>query len=372
MRRVLWPFGLVVAFGLGLAAGIVPRHWPSVAPSREVEQSRAAEGRLQAQVSTLQARLRATEARLADQQSPRMGYAAASKGTGQGLDGRQRYRAQPGVEPDEQGRQGRLARGGAAPRGGVQDGVASAGDVARAAVPAPSVDAALERLYRYLGETSQPGGASRWQRAREVADDLRAMGDAGAEAILRALAGGTSSEERRAAAQLAGDLQIAQALPLLQDILDRDADVLLRRAAALGIRRLETPDTIPVMQALLANPAEDRFVRMSAALGLAQLGNPLGVTGLAQIFEESTVDGRGREMAFRALSSLNDERSLPFMRQLLTSGVEVSYRLQAINFLTAQGDRQALVPLQLLMQSPTEQPSIREAAARAYATIARR
>ena len=62
-------------------------------------------------------------------------------------------------------------------------------------------------------------------------------------------------------------------------------------------------------------PGEDRFVRLSAAYGLAQLGKPHGVTGLVQIFDEATADGRGREVAFRTLASLNDERPLSFMRR---------------------------------------------------------
>jgi HEAT repeat protein len=96
------------------------------------------------------------------------------------------------------------------------------------------------------------------------------------------------------------------------------------------------------MERILINPDEDRLVRLGAAYGLAESGRPLGVNGLSQIFEESTADGRGRDMAFRALASLKDERSLPFMRQLVTSPVEPGYRLQAIQYLTKQGDRQAL------------------------------
>ena len=191
------------------------------------------------------------------------------------------------------------------------------------------------------------------------------MGDAGTQALARVLASGSSSEERRTAAQLLGEMQDPRALPLLQDVLDRDGDVLLRRTAAGALRRLESPDTIPVLNTLLANPTDDRFVRMSAAYGLAQMGQPQGVNGLMQIFDEANADGRGRDMAFRALNSLNDERSLPFMRQVAASGGELSYRLQAIKFLTAQGDQQSLPALQQIMQSPTEQPSIRDAASQA-------
>ena len=57
MRRLLWPLGLVLAFGLGLAAGGWPVHGPFTA--QEVAQLRASESRLQARVSTLEARLHA-------------------------------------------------------------------------------------------------------------------------------------------------------------------------------------------------------------------------------------------------------------------------------------------------------------------------
>jgi hypothetical protein len=95
----------------------------------------------------------------------------------------------------------------------------------------------------------------------------------------------------------------------------------------------------------------------------------VGVNGLAQIFNESAADGRGRELAFRAMTNLNDDRPLPFMRQLITSDAEPAYRLRAIKYLTAQGDGQALGALQVVMRSPNEQASIRDAAAQAYRSL---
>ena len=230
----------------------------------------------------------------------------------------------------------------------------------------------MERFNRYLEEMKAAGWQVRWPRLREVASDLQAMGDAGAQALLRSLTGGATSDERRAAAQLVGELQMAQALPYLQSILENDNDVLLRRAAASALRRLDTPDAAPTMQAIMANPDEDRFVRLSAAFGLAQLGNAQGIVGLEHIFNEAAGDGRGRDMAFRAMNSLNDGRLLPFMRQIVTSNVELPYRLQAIRYVGLQGDGQALGALQQVMQSATEQPSIRDAAAQAHAMIAGR
>jgi hypothetical protein len=365
MQHFLWPLGVVVAFGLGVAMAGVARDALSTAPAADHPQ--AVVRRLQEQVSTLQARLRVSEASLAGQRSATTGHAAASLGPQPAEAARQAGSVEGAPRP------GRSARRGGSPQGDPQDDLSSPGRAVRsAAVSAPTVDGALDRFYRYLGEVSGPGGPARWQQAREVAADLRAMGDAGMEALARVLANGTTSDERRAAAQLLGELQDPRALPLLRDILDKDSDVLLRRAAAAGLRRLETPETVPVLEALLANAGEDRFVRMSAAYGLAQLGRLQGVNGLTQIFDESNLDGRGRDMAFRALRSLDDDRSLPFMRQVMSSGDELSYRLQAIRFLEAHGDRQSLVALERIMQSPTEQASIRDAASRAHAAIARR
>jgi len=353
MRLLLWALPPLLAFGLGLAAAWVPRQ-PSPTSS-EVEQLRASERRLQMQVSTLQARLRAREARNAVP-PPTMSAQAPEAPPAQ-------EKVAPAPDVDA-----RAVRAGAArPEPAAERSAPATG--APAARPA-TVEAALERFYRYLEDTSASGAAGRRQKLQQLADDLRRMGNAGHEALLRVLAGGTSMEERRTAAQLLSDMQVPQALPLLQDILDREGDLLLRRAAASGLRRLHMPETIPTLEALLANPAEDRFVRLSAAAGLAQMGKAQGVTGLEQLFDESTMDGRGREAAFRAVMALNDERALPFMRRIVTSDAEVSYRIQAIRFLTGKADREALSSLQQVMHSPTEQRSVKEAAAQAYAVIA--
>jgi hypothetical protein len=235
-----------------------------------------------------------------------------------------------------------------------------------------TLEAALDRFYKYLEATSAGNageGRERWQRARQLVEDLRAMGDVGSQALMSVLAGGTDSDERRAAARLLGQLQVPQSLSLLKDVIEKDDDVLLRRAAAGGLRQLQTPESVPVMERILANPNEDRFVRLSMAYGLAEAGQAQGVNGLTQIFAESTADWRGRDMAFRALAALDDNRALPFMRQVLASQTEPTYRLRAIRYLTVQGDQQSLGTLQAVMNSPNEQPSIRDAAAHAYRTI---
>lgn len=359
MGRLVWPLALVATFVVGLAVGSVIRQGQSAAQDKTVS-------RLQQQVSTLQARLRARDNAPGQQPGSTAPADSPHGSPGAGTRPSDRFAAavmEDLAVPDRAGRRG----GAAQPRSDP----ASSRPESRVAA-AQTVEAALERFYQYLEAMNGPEGRERWQRMRELVEDLKGMGDAGGKALMQVLASGSDSDERRAAARLLGTLQIPEALPLLRDIIQKDDDLLLRRAAAAGLRQLQTSDAVPAMERILATPGEDRFVRLSAAYGLAESGKPLGVSGLAQIFEESTADGRGRALAFRALTSLNDERPLPFMRRLVTSEAEPAYRLQAIRYVTAQGDRQALGALQVVMQSTNEQPSIRDAAAQAYRALSGR
>jgi hypothetical protein len=356
MRRFLWPAVLVVTFLGGWAAAGVT-HYTSWAPS-EVSELRETVSRQQQQVATLQARLHARESLASAKSSAAESVPPAASRTSDVMNARV-----TGPRATGEGRS--AADAAAATR------APSSTSKATPATP-QTIEAALDRFYKYLEATSAANtgeGRERWQRARQLVEDLRGMGDVGAQALMSVLSGGTDSDERRAAARLLGQLQVPQSLPMLKDIVEKDDDLLLRRAAASGIRQLQTPESVPVMERILANPNEDRFVRLSAAYGLAEAGQAQGVAGLTQIFVESTADGRGRDMAFRALAALDDNRALPFMRSVVASQSEPTYRLRAIRYLTAQGDQQSLATLQVLMNSPSEQPSIRDAAAQAYRVI---
>jgi HEAT repeat protein len=361
MERALWPLVLVATFALGLTAGRAIWRESAGAPPEIV-------ARLQQQISTLQARLRVKDTAPTAPGSEAPAPAEPRPGAFDTAT-RSADRVARVAVVDELAASERAARGGGAPQ---PQGQPAPSRAAVAAGSPPTVEAALDRFYQYLEALRAPEGRERGQRLRELINELRDMGEAGGKALMQVLTAGSDSDERRAAARLLGSLQIPEALPLLRDVIQRDDDVLLRRAAASGLRQLQTPESVPVMERIVTNSGEDRFVRLSAAYGLAESGKPLGVSGLAQIFEEASGDGRGRAMAFRALSSLNDERPLPFMRQVLTSDAEPGYRLQAIRYVTAQGDRQALPALQAVMQSTTEQASVRDAAAQAYRTLAGR
>ena len=358
MRRLMWPLAVVVAFAAGWGIGGVAG---TTFTAREAARQTTPETEhLRQQVATLQARLHTRE----DAGEAGRPPASVRAGVPPSRATAEDERALTAAMREERLVNEMRARGGGTPgdRGVVRSGSAAP----------PTVEAALDRFHKYLETTRATEGRERWQRARELVEELRAMGDVSGKALMQVLAAGSDSDERRAAARLLGTLQVPQSLALLKEIAERDDDVLLRRAAAMGLRQLQTPESLPVLEHILANGADDRFVRLSAAYGLAEAGRPVGVTGLAHIFQEASVDGRGRELAFRALTSLRDERPLPFMRQVATSDAEPAYRLRAIQYLTAHGDRQALPALRVLMQSSAEQASIRDAAASAYRTLSAR
>lgn len=356
MERVFWSLAVVAAFVVGSVAG------GSALRDRPPETVQ----RLRDQVTALQARLDARD----DEVAPRRDTSSApgaSSWSDLRAEGPPGHRVLSAVLTNES-----APANSAAPRDAIAppwDRVVAGQSPRGAGSVAPGVDTALARFRSYMEATSGGEGREQWRRARELVNELRAMGEPAANALMQVLASGQDSDERRAAARLLGTLQIPQSLPLLRDIIDRDDDLLLRRAAAAGLRQLQTPEALPVMERIVGNLGEDRFVRLSAAAGLADAGRPLGVNALTHIFDESTADGRGRDLAFRALTALNDERPLPFMRQLVTAQAEPGYRLRAIKYVTAQGDVQALGALQAVMSSSREQPSIRDAAAQAYTTL---
>ena len=358
MSRLLWPLSVVVALCLGWASAGVTTKSPT---ARDVE-------RLTQQVTTLQSRLRVAEESAAAI-TPASMIAGERPARQPATNGDRSHSVAAQEERLVQESLARAAVTERARRGQAQgDSPSAKSDSQSKQGPPPTVQAVLDKFYKYLDAT-KTSERDRWQKGRELVDEMRGMGDVAGQALMHVLTAGNDTDERRVAARMLGALHVPQSLPLLRDIVENEGDVLLRRAAAAGLRQLQTPDSLPVLERLLANTTEDRFVRLSAAQGLADSGRPFGVAGLTQIFEEAATDGRGRDMAFRALSGLNDERPLPFMRQLVGSQAEPGYRLLAIRYVTAKGDRLALPTLQAVMQSPTEQPSVRDAAAQAYRSL---
>ena len=351
MARILWITGVVVAFGVGLAAEV---NWPR--PTfQESHAQHDLVADLQQQIATLKAHRQHQDDELAMLRS-RLQTPAIPTTLSQAVVRSPTAMTSQSSPPS----------------------TPSVATATEAPTDAPVTDepahssgetAALASFYQYLEDTEGLSRSEWRQRARALVAELREMGEPAVTALLQVLEEGVDSRERQAAARLLGALQDLRAIPALQTVLEQESDIAMRRAAARGLRLLQAPEAIPALETLLANPQDDRFVRMSAAYGLAQLGDQRGVLGLVSLFDEAEVDGRGRSLAFQALTTLNDTAALPFMRSLATSQEDVSYRLRAIRFLADQGDREALPLLQEIAESSAEQTSIRDAAGQAYVTI---
>lgn len=226
------------------------------------------------------------------------------------------------------------------------------------------VQQAQADLHDYLERTENLGVGARMRQSRRLLEALRERGDAGTLALLRTLEEGTTSRERQVAAALLGGMDdVEVALPVLNEIIASETDVMVRRGAARGLRIMDSHEAVPALSALAENTAEDRFVRYNAALGLARLSEPAGVDHLVGIYNEATnTDGTGRYIAFRALTRLDDPAALPAMRVAVVPGNGLSYRVGALKFMARHGTTEDLPLVQSALDDPSKQPALLDAA----------
>src|SRR5215468_3630971 len=149
MQRLLWPLGLAVAFGAGVAVGGLPRHGHVAAPDVE---------RLEKQLSVLQARLRARDNTAAHQTRAAAGAPVLAEP--EDYEGRRRGRFNSVIAADDFGARPRAERADRATADSAPLST-SPGRVPTAPGSPATVDAALERIYRYLDEAAGARGASR-------------------------------------------------------------------------------------------------------------------------------------------------------------------------------------------------------------------
>jgi uncharacterized coiled-coil protein SlyX len=214
MGRLTWTVVLLVTFFAGWAIASVGRKATSSSPTTDQQ---ATITRLQQQVETLQARIRAREDLVG---------ARASRDTAS------RFATTPGMTDRETA--AGAGRTGRAEQSATAD--AASPVVAHKTASAATVQAALDRFYKYLEATGPGGGRERWRQARELVDELKAMGAPAGQALMQVLATGNDSDERRAggaAPRAAADRQRAAAAAGRH----RQGQ---RRAAAPG-RRLRAP-----------------------------------------------------------------------------------------------------------------------------------
>jgi HEAT repeat protein len=113
---------------------------------------------------------------------------------------------------------------------------------------------------------------------------LRRLGDArGGEHLCARIAEG--SDDAPIAAEWAGRLGVAEAIPALEETAGREGDQ-ARGAALRALGRLQAPGAEERLLALLRSPEEAEDLRMDAAEGLAELGSPQALEALEKVSGE--------------------------------------------------------------------------------------
>src|SRR5262249_32722371 len=179
MPRFLLAVGVIVVFGVGLAAGSALRDRDSASqPGDDVQTTMT---RLRYEISTLQTQIKDKDATIASlRERMRNGRNSLT------------FRSDPWMdtlEPSASASAGDRSRSRAAPRAERQ------ARESRVAPPPPTVEAATQQFRRYVAETSRGAGPGRWAQTRELLDELRAMGSVGTQALMNVLAGNGNSDE---------------------------------------------------------------------------------------------------------------------------------------------------------------------------------
>jgi HEAT repeat protein len=110
---------------------------------------------------------------------------------------------------------------------------------------------------------------------------LRRLGDArGSDHLCARIAEG--SDDAPIAAEWAGRLGVAEAIPALEEAAGREGDP-ARGAALRALGRLQAPGAEDRLLALLRSPEEAEDLRMDAAEGLAEVGSPQALDALSAL-----------------------------------------------------------------------------------------
>jgi len=151
-----------------------------------------------------------------------------------------------------------------------------------------------------------------------------------------------TAQDRYYAAQTLGALGDKRAVPVLMEHL-RDEEIHYTAATALG--KIGDRSAVPALKGMLNHENPDG--RMWAAFGLAELGDPAGISALADILLEAPSWIRRRHAA-DALGRFGDSRAVPvLLRAIGDESPDVV--VVAIHALGKLGDKSALPRLEELL-----------------------
>ena len=174
------------------------------------------------------------------------------------------------------------------------------------------------------------------------------------EEVEAAMLHGLSSHEaavRVACAGSLGRLRSQRATAALLGALKAEQNYHVRSACVEALGCIGERSAVPVLKARLAQKDEVEFVKSSAALALARMGDPAGRAHLIRDLESS--EPGMQVMGLLGLSQLNE----PFLAGYLSTGLESPYEevwTTAVYLLPRLGPLAALPVLRTRLDSPSE------------------
>lgn len=204
--------------------------------------------------------------------------------------------------------------------------------------------AAALLLAGCAGGTGKPDQEEKNIARLELIGQRKLAEPADIEFLLQRLGEG-SSEERMVAAWAIGETGTHEGSAPLIDAARNDADTPVRVNAIAALGKLDTPEVLPALTALLDDPEEEILLATLRSLAAQRFAPAAGAVGA--LYETAGPAVRG--MAVGTLSRMQDAAALPHLVRALAEE-DADLRGQAAFGLGKLGDSSAVQPLAPLLQ----------------------
>jgi len=188
-----------------------------------------------------------------------------------------------------------------------------------------------------------------------VGKQLEAVNDASVKALIPVINGSASVQIRAESMRMLAQRKIEEAGPALTNVLLKEKEHELQEAAALALRDIGDPATVPALTKALENAENFRlrevFIQALGGFQTAEAVEALVTVG----------DGAGRDLfltTVAALSSTRHESAIPFLTKAANNG-DVIIQLEAVNAMSGILSVQSEAALEVLESNPKLAPRVR-------------
>ena len=219
--------------------------------------------------------------------------------------------------------------------------------------PLPEEKASSEVFDLISKRVHQCGSDPRCTMA--VGKQLEAVNDASVKALIPVINGSASVQIRAESMRMLAQRKIEEAGPALTNVLLKEKEHELQEAAALALRDIGDPATVPALTKALEN-AENFRLREIFIQALGGFQTAEAVEALVKVG-----DGAGRDLfltTVAALSATRHESAIPFLTKAAKNG-DVIIQLEAVNAMSGILSTQSEAALEVLGSNPKLAPRVR-------------